>query len=556
MQARGGMAKAISTALERRPQYLGLTASFKINRQIFADNKQLNKIDSPDWQVVFGRRGAGKTTLLATYAKYITESNPSVHASIELNVPDFTALIKSATAKPVPDLEVAQIYFADFMKFISKHLLEVFLTENSESKFYRLFALSNKKQMIQDLIIRIHESTLDQEPSEIGGKRTYKKKRSSEEKHEDSDSAKLGLSLSVSSSSAPKASARAGIDFKNGNLQKTIEKVDESLGLTNYKFDYARTRTLIEELLDALEIKRLYLFIDEWSELDKSASTRIQPYFAELIKRVFWKNEKFVIKIGAIRNQTRFNLTTKKSGIVGLELSADVFELNLDDVYSGHELNKIKFYEELIFRHLSFCNPELKAFQREEEFSSYGTPYGKPIETFITYIFKTREVFSTLITGAGALPRDFIDMFDSIARSKDFSVTPPWTMVDVKQAVRDHFVKNKHPGVSLSGHTLEVCNQIMGIVKATGSRLIVVPKEGSKETLLSIADLYHRRFLHDVSSNDIPAMLRSKFHFYYADLGLQLDVSREKIEDASHKDICPLTGNETESEIRKFSLPR
>jgi energy-coupling factor transporter ATP-binding protein EcfA2 len=548
--------KAISTALERRPKLLGLTASFKINRQIFADNKQLNKIDSPDWQVVFGRRGAGKTTLLATYARYLTESNPTEHASIELNVPDFTALIQSTASNSIPDLEVAQIYFSDFMKFISRHLLNVFLTANQDSKFYRIFSSSDKKQLIQDLVIRIHESTAEQEPSMIGGKRKYKRKRSSEERNEGADSASLGLNVSLSTSLPPRATAKAGFDLKSANSQKSIDRMDEASGLTNYKFDYAKTRTLIEELLDALEIKRLYLFIDEWSELDRSAKTRIQPYFAELIKRVFWKNSKFVIKVGAIRNQTRFNLTARKSGIIGLELSADIFELNLDDVYSRHELNKIKFYEELIFRHLSFCNPDLMAFQREDEISSYGTPYGKPVDTFIDYIFKSKEVFSTLITGAGALPRDFIDMFDSIARSKDFSVVPPWTMLDVKQAVRDHFVKNKQPGIDLSGHTLEICYEIMGLVKSTGSRLIVVPKNASGETLLSIADLYHRRFLHDVSSNDIPAMLRSRFHFYYADLGLQLDVSREKIEEASYRDAHPLTGNETEHDVQKFSVSK
>jgi len=110
---------AISKALQRRPSLLGLTSSFKINPQIFADNKQLSKIDTPDWQVVFGRRGAGKTTLLATYAKYLTDGQPHERASIELNVPDFASLVKSTTSKSVPDLEVAQIYFADFMRRIA-----------------------------------------------------------------------------------------------------------------------------------------------------------------------------------------------------------------------------------------------------------------------------------------------------------------------------------------------------------------------------------------------------------------------------------------------------
>jgi hypothetical protein len=440
------------------------------------------------------------------------------------------------------------------MRRISGHLLDVFLTANQESKFYRIFEASSKKQLVQDLIIRIHESTVEQEPSAIGGKRNYKRRRSSEEKEGTSNSGDLGIKVRVSGTEAPSLAVHAGAGISGHQAQTSSDRFDETAGLSNYKFDYSTTRQLIEELLDALKIENLYIFIDEWSELDRSAKTKIQPYFAELIKRVFWKNPKFVIKVGAIRNQTRFNFTSRRAGIIGLELSADIFELNLDEVYSGNELNKIRFYEELVFRHLSFCNTELLDFQGKGDESFYGTPARRPIDTFITHLFKSREVFATLITGAGALPRDFIDMFDAIARANEFSVDPPWGMKDVKQAVRDHFVKNKQPGIELSEQTLTVCTEIMKLVKATGSRLIVIPKDGDRDTLLSIADLYHRRFLHDVAANDVPAILRGKFHFYYADLGLQLDVIREKMEDPSHKDVCPLKGDETEEDIRKYCL--
>lgn len=543
---------AISKALQIRKQKLGLTASFKTDRRVFADNRQLTKIDTPDWQIVFGRRGAGKTMLLATYANYITSTNSKKSASIEINAPEFTSIIESS-GKKIKDSEVAQIFFADFMRLISDHLFKVFTTGNEESKFWRFYEISKKRRYIDDLVTEIKSSTMSAVPSAIGGRTRTTRKRKEESTRKDEAKVNLFAGLDASSDGV-KAELKAGGGFDAEDLWQEKLTTEEIIGLNNYKFDYAKTRRLIEELLDALGFEKLYIFIDEWSELDRTASTNIQPYFAELLKRVFWKNPKFVIKIGAIRNQTRL-LGSGENGSFGLEIAADIFEISLDSAYSDGEIKKVRFFEELVFRHLCFCNAELIYFQTHVEETAYGTIVGRPIDTFITFIFKSHEVFATLITGAGGLPRDFIEMFDAIAEAKRFSVESRWNVKDVKSAIWEHYIKNKHSTLEESEGLQDLCTKIMVLVKRNDSRLFLVRKSSKKEDLNSIAMLYHRRLIHDVAIADIPPLLRSYFHFFYADLGLHYDVSKEVYERQTvHDEICPLNGDEGPSDVERYIL--
>ena len=166
-------ALSIAVALEKRPKLLPLRATLDCaNIKVFADNKQLQQIDNCNWQVIFGRRGTGKTTLLATYANYIaTHFDRTKRASIELNVTDFLSVVDASSLETITDIELAQIYFADFLERLCNHLFNVFSGDNRQSKFYKLFQLSDKKEYIQDLVMALINSTKTPSSTEIGGKR-------------------------------------------------------------------------------------------------------------------------------------------------------------------------------------------------------------------------------------------------------------------------------------------------------------------------------------------------------------------------------------------------
>jgi hypothetical protein len=544
---------AISAALQLRHNLLGFASNFQSPMDVFADNKQWQKLNSPDWQIIYGRRGAGKTTLLARYAQYITRSRNIKSASIEINVPDFAAVITNGHGRSLRDVDIAQVYFADFIRYIANHLMKVFIDQNRDSKFVFMASNLRKDRYIHDLVVRIHNSTLDHPSIDIGASREGRRnKRLSHTQKNRNDSKMSGdVSIGVSGFDAS-VKAKLASEVSEQNNESVIET--EIVRLQNYKFEYNVTRKLIQELLDTIGIDKLYIFIDEWSELDRTGNSMVQPYFAELLKRVLWKNPRFVVKIGAVRNQTRLNASTITKGIVGLEASADIFEIDLDSIYAGHELNKITFFEDLIFRHLRFCSPELSAFQTPGAYEMLGALYSRPLDTFISYIFKSRRELATLIRGSGALPRDFFEILDRIARAKEYSVDSPWTHRDVNEAIRGHYIANKQPGIGLNSDAEKVWSAVMSLVKTNDSRLVLCSRDANRRTMYGCAELYHRRLLHDVSPTDVPGTLRGKYFFYYVDMGLRLDLARDRIEDGEHEDACPLHGAETPHEVKRYVI--
>ena len=48
------------------------------------------------------------------------------------------------------------------------------------------------------------------------------------------------------------------------------------IGFTNFKFNYFKTREITVDLMDALNVSRLFIIIDEWSELDRSVTRNVQ----------------------------------------------------------------------------------------------------------------------------------------------------------------------------------------------------------------------------------------------------------------------------------------
>ncbi len=551
---------AISVGLQQRHRLVGLTANFEINPNIFADNKQLARLDTDDWQIIYGRRGAGKTTLLATFAKYITQHEKTLkRASIEITTQQIIPEIIYKSKKSIDPDVIAQHLFGNFIHRISEHLFDVFSSKNENSKFVKAFLQTDKKQYIQDLITRLHTST-ERFASTIDIKQKTKKKiiKKHKNSNDKSGSASGSASLKLSAREAPKAALGVAVSV-SGSAQssETTEEVQE-IDLSDFEvfiIPFNDTRKIIEELLGALNIEKLYIFLDEWSEIDPTARKQIQPLFLKYVKKVFWRNPRFVFKIGAIRNQTKLNYNTSVEGIIGLEAGADIFEIDLDDLYSSKQFDRYHFFEELLFRQLCFCNPDIASMRAKGEYQLFQSyVYQKPSETFIGYIFRNNDVFKTLVDGSGGVPRDFLEMVDTLARDKDYKVEPTWTMREIKEKIRTHFVHTKHQSNSFLPQTKDILKQIMIKVQNNNHRLILFDLKSSIKAHEAIAELYHRRLLHDISPLEIPALIRNDYIVYYADLGLHLDLRRERVDDVGLEEVAVLSGSESSSELEKFVI--
>jgi hypothetical protein len=127
-----------------------------------------------------------------------------------VNVTDFISLVASSTAAKVPDIEKAQIYFSDFMRYLCQHLFNVFTEADTRSKFVRLSELYQKKNHVQELVVQLHNSTLERVPSAIGGKRRAKQTRNKQTSQIHGSAANIGIKVGLDVTKPPGASMNAG----------------------------------------------------------------------------------------------------------------------------------------------------------------------------------------------------------------------------------------------------------------------------------------------------------------------------------------------------------
>lgn len=172
---------------------------------------------------------------------------------------------------------------------------------------------------------------------------------------------------------------------------------------------FSEMSDIVDSLIGDFNIERLYLLIDEWSEIPIDT----QPFLSELLKRTFI-TLKVTLKIAAIPNRTRLMIDKG----LGLENGGDIFGHDLDNRYI-YELNQETtktFFNELLFNQLSLVNPSLfKGFYDEKS--------QRPVHNFINLFLANQALREILIASAG-IPRDFLSIFINAYSSRGIYVLP------------------------------------------------------------------------------------------------------------------------------------
>ena len=543
-------------ALELRPQKLP-TRSGKHGdyMKIFANNKQLDHLKTKNWQVVFGRRGTGKTTLLGAFSEYIeSEFRENRACCMRINMLECMSDIKIGTKDPsctsIDDHTQARAHFASLIENIGKKLFEIYATENNESLIFKRSIFSPKKNAIYDKVLEIvGKCTIGIpafEASQVSGQSSFL----SFARHKNSFASSIGLGLGLGLSGGGRANGEATVGCAGESGDESTMK--QEVGVI-YKIDFGEIKSDIEDLLQLLDIETMYVLIDEWSEIDRVANSNVQPIFAEYLKRTFGGNGKFSIKIAAIRPQTKF-ICTYNGKTWGIEQGADIFPIDLDHVFGSGEINLVTFYEELLFRHLSYCNSRLEIFASDAQSSPRPALNAKPNREFITYVFKNRKIFSDVIKGAGRIPRDFIEIIDHIARERDYSVEPLWGYGDIAGSIHNHYIKNKEINIIKNVDEENSYKILVSKTKKNKNRLFLVKKNDDEQKRRIIAEFYLQRIIHEVSPDQIPAEIRVSYDAYYADFGILLDVSKKGNSFDDIVEECPLSSGCSEDEISEYII--
>ena len=502
---------AIEAALRAHTRLPLRSENHRTFRDLFVDIQQLPFLDTPDWQVIFGRRGTGKTFLLKLLEEGEERFRTDRILAIYVSAQDCRT---SPTGRSVDDRTYALGYFQTFID-----LVVVRLTERVETILGRPGVLETitgsqrrLKDEIDDLLLEL--LTLAQVGSPIAAYDTVTHTTRDSATDEQAGERSAGIDVTLSTKQ-PSGSIGVGANRRFARASKSESTVEKS-GTAVPR--YALVRERLVELARKLKLERIDILLDEWSVLDPTASTAIQPEFADLLKRTFGGTPSLSVKIATNRYQTRFSNRGSGSSYRGLELGADVFEAtNLDRALLDQD-DLVSFYEELLYKRLLYQHQDLQIFDPERR--------GHPDEQFILSIFRTRDAFEELVKGAQGIPRDFILLFNNLSQHADYSVSPLWRAGIVRSRIREKSVGGQAEieYQSEASQLLSPC--IRSVVTRTSSRTFLMRREDVFRRGSAVEELLEKRLIHEYPRSELPGDVRAEFSGYLLDYGTWLDWAR------------------------------
>jgi hypothetical protein len=261
----------------------------------------------------------------------------------------------------------------------------------------------------------------------------------------------------------------------------------------------------LADLVSILGGKRVWFLIDEWSEIPVD----LQPYLADLFRRVVLPVKDITVKIAAIEHRTNFSILKSHGEYIGLELGADISaDLNLDDflVFDNNQEKSVDFIASLIFRHYKS--------------SPTDHPQIADANELIGGIFTQRPVFDEFVRAVEGVPRDALNLIAKVV-TKAFG--KQITMNHVRAGASDWYNQDKAAVIRNDTELADLLQYI--VTEVIGTRRARAFLLSSRIRFAGVDKLFDSRLLHilkkNVSSNDEPG---ARYDVYKIDYGCYVDL--------------------------------
>ncbi|TIV60291.1 hypothetical protein [Mesorhizobium sp.] len=453
-------------------------ATDEILEATFVDTGPLfDLISSANNQVMYGRRGTGKTHVL----KYLQTRLPSVNETavyLDLRSVGSNGSIYGDDSRKLS--ERAYTLIVDVLNAVSMELLTIAVealdsAPDPNQITLRIDDLSNAISQVQ---------VVGEVETLVEGK---------------SESAKsLGADLQIGES--PSATVKAGAQTTSGIVNRQTRTGTERIHL-----NFGGIVGALSGLVSVLGLKRLWVLIDEWSEIP----VELQPYLADLLRRTVLPIREITVKIAAIDHRSNFIIHRAKGEYIGLELGADITaDLNLDDflVFDNNQEKSTDFFKTLLFRH----------YMASEHLSKEIDSADKLIQ----HAFTQHPVFEEFVRAVEGVPRDALNLATKVA-TKAFG--QQIAASHVRSAARDWYQQDKHAVIRNNAALDDLLNKVIEeVIGNRRARAFLFP---SSSRLDLIDQLFDARILHvlkkNVSSRDEPGV---RYDVYKIDYGCYVDM--------------------------------
>jgi hypothetical protein len=432
----------------------------------FVDSEPLFELlSTQNNQVIYGRRATGKTHALKYLAESVTRSG-ELTVYVDLRSIGSNSSIYNDVSRSLSDRAATLI--VDVLNALYEELYTVALAAIDRAPNPEQLTLRVDDLAAAISTIRI-TGTVDQE--------------------DESKSTRNGgtrVSGVVSLAQSPSLSASASISSKSeGQVSRRIKRS----GSETIHLDFGTITGAISGLISMLNSPRIWLLIDEWSEIPID----LQPYLADMIRRTILPVNNITVKIASIEHRSQFNLLQEHGHYIGLELGADISaDLNLDDflVFDNDQQKAVEFFKNLIFKH----------YQSEDTSGEIASP-----DQLVRVGFTQSPVFDEFVRAVEGVPRDALNLIGK-AVTKCFG--QKIAMNHVRAAARDWYQQDKANSIRGNSVLSDLLQRI--IEEVIGGRRARAFLFASASRDQRIEQLFDSRLLHilrkNVSSHDQPGL--------------------------------------------------
>ena len=439
-------------------------------------------LSNADNQIIFGRRGTGKTHLLG-YLRSQLDRSGVVTAQLDMRTVGSTGGIYADPNTPLP--ERATRLLVDTLIAIQDAVLKRVLEDTECLDLSQIGpALDAFAEAATELTV---EGMVEQECT-----------RSSTVANNEGSSLRIGLGAGAPLSLDVEDSQKSQVE-RGGRLRVS--------GHQRLRVQFGRLARELQRLVDLLPDRKLWVILDEWSEIPLD----LQPYLADLFRRCVIPVRGVTVKIAAIEQRSNFRVADDSVGHIGIEIGADAAaSISLDEflVFENSPEQAKQFFAELLFRHVI-------AMMKSE-----GAGLPDSATDLVAKLFTQVTALEEFTRASEGVPRDAINII-GIAAQK--SPNSPISVQDVRSAARTWYTRAKQQAIATRPEAQRLLNWVIDeVIKHRQARAFLL-EVGARDDLIDF--LYDARVLHvirqGVSSQDHAGR---RFNVYALDYGCYVDL--------------------------------
>lgn len=449
----------------------------------FVDSAPLfSLLSTENNQVIYGRRGTGKTHALKVLAEHVEQHKNGIPVFLDMRTMGSNESIYNDSSRPLA--ERASTLLSDALSALLSDFYSIAVTAIEDHPHPA--EVTRRLDALEASISTIKIS------GDVGEEIT------SAHKVQSGSSAKALVSL------WPTISVGGEVG-QTRNEKQSNQRLVKRTGQESVHLTFGSIAGALSDLVSILGGKRVWFLIDEWSEIPVD----LQPYLADLFRRVLLPVNAITVKIAAIEHRTNFAILKDMGEYIGLELGADISaDLNLDDflVFDNNQEKAVDFIADLVFRHYKTSPTKHPSFNDPNH--------------LIASLFTQRPVFEEFVRAVEGVPRDALNLISKVVTK---AYGNQIAMSHVRAGARDWYNQDKAAVIRNDPMLADLLQHI--IAEVIGTRRARAFLLSSKSRFKGVDRLFDSRLLHilkkNVSSNDEPG---ARYDVYKIDYGCYVDL--------------------------------